>query len=181
MQRPRCSVYIATSLDGLIARKDGRLDWLSIVERPGEDYGYARFFASIDTLVMGRKTYETALSFEPWPYAGKRTVVLTHAAPAPRHGESFYSGDLGALVEQLARDGARHVYVDGGTVLSQFLALGLVDDVTVSIIPVLLGEGVPLTQHLGRDVGLRLVESRSFESGLVQLEYRVEPAQPFVR
>jgi dihydrofolate reductase len=180
MQRPRCSIYIATSLDGFIARRDGRLDWLSVVERAGEDYGYRRFFASIDTLVMGRKTYETALSFAPWPYAEKRCVVLTRAPPAPRHGETFYSGDLGALLEWLSREGAERVYVDGGSVLSQFLALGLVDDVTVSIVPVLLGDGVRLTQDLGGDVRLRLVESRAFESGLVQVEYRVEPAH-FVR
>ncbi len=77
----QCSVYIAVSLDGFIARTDGRIDWLSMVERPGEDYGYQRFHASIDTIIVGRSTYNMALGFEPWPYAGKRCVVMTHAAP----------------------------------------------------------------------------------------------------
>jgi dihydrofolate reductase len=77
----RCSVFIATSLDGFIARENGAIDWLSMVERPDEDYGYARFFESIDTLVLGRKTYETAVGFEAWPYANKRVIVMTHEPP----------------------------------------------------------------------------------------------------
>jgi dihydrofolate reductase len=175
MPRPTCSVYIATSLDGFIARSDGSIDWLAAVERAGEDYGYKVFFDSIDTLVMGRKTYETALGFGAWGYEGKRCVVLTHAPLATQHGEEFYSGDLPALVERLGAEGAKRIYVDGGSVLSQFLALGLIADVTVSLIPVLLGDGVRLTQRLGGDVRLRLARSRSFESGLVQLEYQVAP------
>jgi dihydrofolate reductase len=171
--RPQCSGYIATSLDGFIARPDGSIDWLSVVEHPGEDYGYKRFFDSIDIIVMGRKTYETALGFPSWPYAGKRCIVLTHAPPASRHGEAFDSGDLAALAERLAADASKRIYVDGGSVLSQFLAIGLLDDLTVSIVPVLLGDGVRLTQTLGLDVRLQLVASRAFESGLVQLEYRV--------
>ena len=172
----RCSVYIATSLDGFIARADGGIDWLSIVERPGEDYGFARFFASIDTLVVGRKTYETALGFTPWPYAGKRVVVMTSAARTARHGEEFFAGEPKLLVERLAREGARHVYVDGGAVVQQFVAGGLVSDLTLSIVPILLGDGVRLFGNAGRDVGLEHVASRSFPSGLVQLDYRVAKA-----
>jgi dihydrofolate reductase len=175
MPRPRCSVFIATSLDGFIARSDGRIDWLGVVERQGEDYGFKEFFDSVDTIVMGRKTYETALAFDAWPFAGKRCVVLTHALRPSRQGEEFYRGELKNLVERLLAEGAEHVYVDGGSVLSQFLALGLIDDLTVAVIPVLLGDGVRLTQGLGRDVRLRFVRSRSFDSGLVQLEYAVVP------
>jgi dihydrofolate reductase len=172
----RCSVYIATSLDGCIASKDGRLDWLSLVECPGEDYGYARFLASVDTLVVGRKTYDTARGFPAWPYAGKRCVVLTSGVPesAP-HGEEFYAGDPVALVSRLAREGAKHVYVDGGAAIRALLAAGLVTEITISIVPTVLGEGVPLFAGLAEEVRLELVESKSFSSGLVQMTYRPRP------
>lgn len=176
MPRPRCSVFIATSLDGFIARPDGRLDWLSIVEREGEDYGFKAFFDTVDTVVFGRKTYQTALGFDPWPYAGKRNVVLTRSPRTSRHGESFHDGDLAALVAKLGAEGSQRVYVDGGTVIAQFLAAGLVDDVTVSVIPILLGEGIPLTPRIGKDVRLTLEEHTAFPSGLVRLRYRAAAA-----
>jgi dihydrofolate reductase len=167
----RCSVYIAMSLDGFIARSDGRFDWLSTVERAGEDYGYKKFHDSVDTMIVGRKTYETVLAFDPWPYAGKRCVVMTHAAPQAKHGEELFAGPPDALVARLSAEGAKRAYVDGGAVIQQFLAAGLIDDMTVSVIPILLGEGIRLFGKTGRDVPLRLVASRGFESGLVQLEY----------
>ncbi len=173
MVRPRCSVFIATSLDGFIARPDGAIDWLSVAERPGEDYGYAAFFETVDALVIGRKTYETVLRFETWPYAGKRCIVLTHAHPKSQHGEEFFDGLPGVLIERLAREGVRRVYVDGGNVIQQFLAAGLVTDITLSVVPVLLGGGIRLFGPTGGDVRLDLVRSRSFESGLVQNEYWV--------
>ncbi|HWL88891.1 MAG TPA: dihydrofolate reductase family protein [Polyangiaceae bacterium] len=176
--RARCSVYVATSLDGFIARSDGRIDWLSIVEKRGEDYGYGRFFGSIDTLVVGRKTYELALGFADWPYAGKRCMVMTRAKLAARHGETFFEGEPAALVDRLAREGSKHIYVDGGAVIQQFVAAGLVSDVTISMIPILLGEGIPLFGKIGRDVRLDLVESRAFDSGLVQLAYRIGIVEP---
>lgn len=173
--RPRCSVFIATSLDGFIARRDGSLDWLTPFQTPGEDYGYARFAESVDTLVIGRKTYDVVLGFgdTAWPYTGKRVVVLTHRAVEGSHGEETHAGDVAELVERLARDGAKRIYVDGGAVVQQFLTAGLVDDLTVSIIPLLLGEGVPLFGKTEHDIGLRLVDSRSYSTGLVQLEYRL--------
>ncbi len=170
----RCSVYIAVSLDGFIARSDGRIDWLSIVEQAGEDYGYQRFHDSIDTIVLGRATYDTVLGFEGWPHAGKRVVVMTHSPPAPRHDEEFYSGPPGPLVARLGAEGARRVYVDGGAVIQQFLAEALIDDMTVSIIPMLLGEGIRLFGKTGKDIRLTLLGSKAFDSGLVQLEYGVE-------
>jgi len=172
--RPTCSVFIAVSLDGFIARKGGGIDWLSIVERPNEDYGYKRFFDSIDALVVGRKTYETAKGFEPWPYAGKRVVVLTHRELDAKHGEERHEGEPSALLDRLGREGVKRIYVDGGNVIRQFLAAGALTDVTLSVVPILLGEGEPLFGDLSREVRLKLKESRSFESGLVQLEYAVE-------
>jgi len=172
--RPQCSVYIAASLDGFIARPDGGLDWLSAVERPGEDYGYKAFFDSVDVLVMGRKTYDVALGFNPWPYGKKRCIVVTHAPPAAKLGETFHSGPLSSLMDQLSREGVRRIYVDGGALIRSFLAEGLVDDVTLSVIPVLLGAGLPLFG--GAERRLTLVSSRPFPSGLVQLRYNVERA-----
>lgn len=174
MSRPRASVYIAASLDGFIARADGGLDWLSVVDRRGEDYGFKAFWGSVDALVMGRKTYDTALGFDAWPYEGKRCVVVTSdTSKASHHGEEFFSGDLSALFHRLGVAGVRHVYVDGGVVIAQALRDGLVSEVTISIVPVLLGQGTPLAPSLGRDVRLALVEHRAFASGLVQLFYRV--------
>jgi len=168
----RCSVFIATSLDGYIARADGSIDYLSMVERAGEDYGYAAFISSIDALIIGRSTYDLALGFEPWPYAGKRCVVLTHKPPPARHGETFFAGDPRVLVARLAAEGAQHAYIDGGGVIQQFLAARLIDELTVSIIPVLLGEGIRLFGETQGDLPLELVSSKSFESGLTQLTYR---------
>jgi dihydrofolate reductase len=171
MQRPRCSVFIAASLDGYIARPDGTFDFLSIVERPDEDYGFADFFASVDALLIGRNTYETALSFPEWPYAGKRCVVLTHRETPSVHGEQFFAGEPQALLEQLALAGAQRVYVDGGAVIREFLAQGLIDDLTVSIIPTLLGKGIALFGSEVPEQRLTLASCKAYESGLVQLGY----------
>ena len=103
MARPQTSVFIAASLDGFIARADGQIDWLAVVERPGEDYGIKAFYDSVDTIVMGRKTYDMGLGLEPWPYTGMRCVVITSdTAKTPRHGEEFFSGDLAALFDRSA-------------------------------------------------------------------------------
>jgi dihydrofolate reductase len=171
LQRPRCSVFIATSLDGYIARLDGTFDFLSIVERPDEDYGFAEFFASVDALVIGRNTYETALAFPEWPYAGKRCIVLTHRETPSVHGEQFFAGAPAALVDQLGLAGAQRLYVDGGGVIRQFLVDGLIDDLTLSIVPTLLGQGVALFGPEVPEQALVLKTSKSYESGLVQLSY----------
>jgi dihydrofolate reductase len=170
--RPRCSVFIATSLDGFIARRDGSIDWLSLVEAPGEDYGYARFFADVDALVLGRRTYDTVRGFPAWPYGGKRCVVLTHNPPEARHGEQFHAGPPLPLLEQLHADGVRRVYVDGGAVIQQFLRDDLIDDITLSIIPLLLGDGIRLFDGGGPAKRLRLEASQSFPTGLIQIRYQ---------
>jgi len=165
----RFSVFIATTLDGFIARPDGGLDFLSIVEREGEDYGYSKFFDSVDTLVIGRKTYETALSFPSWPYGGKRVVVMTTKKRVPKYDETFFSGTATDLAASL-RDRKR-VYVDGGSVIRQFLSEKILTDVTLSILPIMIGSGTRLFGDLTSDVNLTLVDSQAFPSGLVQLEY----------
>ncbi len=171
--RPRCSAFLAMSLDGFIARKDGSIDWLARVELPDEDYGFQRFFDSVDTLAIGRSTWEVARAFDPWPYQGKRCVVLTHRPLDALHGEESFAGSAWQLVEQFSTMGTHHVYVDGGTVVRQFLAAGLLDALTVSIIPLVLGEGIPLFGGALHEHGLVLEESRSWPSGLLQVRYRV--------
>jgi dihydrofolate reductase len=170
--RPRCSVFIATSLDGFIARLDGSIDWLQTVASPGEDYGYQTFFDSIDTLVIGRNTYDAVRSFPSWPYAGKRCVVLTHRPMPAAFDEEFSVEDPVALLARLGRGGARHVYVDGGQVIRQFLTAKAIDELTLSTIPILLGVGVPLFGGLG-EFGLALEQTRSWPTGLVQSRYRI--------
>lgn len=163
---------MATSLDGYIARPDGGIDWLKLVEQPGEDYGYRTFMQSVDTLVMGRKTYETALSLGAKPHSDKRCIVLTHRHAIPCSGEEFLAADPTVLAEKLRKEDARHVYVDGGEVIQQFLAAGLIDDLTISVVPILLGNGIPLFRGGGIAQRLQLVEGRTFPTGLVQLRYR---------
>lgn len=168
MSTPLCSVFIATSVDGFIARRDGGIDWLSRVERPGEDYGFAAFFETVDALVMGRNTWEIVKAFPTWPYGDKRVIVLTHRPLSAVKSEETFSGEPRALVEKLGAEGVRRVYVDGGVVIQSFLRAGLVDELTVSQIPVLLGEGIPLFAGAGRETALQLVESRAFDSGLIR-------------
>ena len=165
----RCSVFIATSLDGFIAREDGSLDWLELAAGDPDDHGYSELMASVDTLVVGRGTYDTALGFPEWPYGGKRVVVMTHRAVEPRHGTEAFAGTPRELLAKLAD--ARHVYVDGGNVIRQFLDAGLIDDITLSLLPIVLGAGIPLFG--GREHRFKLEGHQAWPSGLVQLRMRL--------
>ena len=180
MASPKISVYIATSLDGFIARPDGDIDWLHRPEYTlnGEDFGYAAFIASVDALVMGRHTYEKILSFGgAWPYAGKHVIVLSS-------GQSAVPDELAGRVEVLAlppaeigkairQRGFQHVYLDGGKTVQAFLRDNLVDELTITRIPVLLGEGLPLFGETGRDIRLQHVRTDAFPNGFVQSRYRL--------
>jgi dihydrofolate reductase len=175
VDRPRCSAFVAASLDGFIARPDGSLDWLRAVEAPGEDYGFASFFAEVDALLLGRATWEVVLGFDPWPYAGKRVAVLAHAPRQARHGETFHAGEPARVLDALHAEGFRHVYADGGSVISQLLAAGRLEALTVSVIPVVLGDGLRLFQAPLPERRLVLESATPFPSGLVQLRYRARP------
>lgn len=173
----RASVYIAASVDGFIARRDGSIDWLGDPEASGEDYGYKEFFASVDVLVMGRNTYETVLGFGGWPYADKRVVVLTRRPLVfPPHVPATVSAsseEPAALVQRLEGEGARHLYVDGGLTIQRFIAAGLIDALTVTRIPVLLGDGIPLFGPTGGDLPLQHVRTQAYPNGFVQTTYRI--------
>jgi dihydrofolate reductase len=169
------SVFVGTSVDGFIARPNGELDWLP--EGGGEPHGYNEFFASVDTLVIGRKTFETVLAFDAWPYGDKRVVVLSSGPVdlSAAHGVvEQMSGDPADIVAKLAASGAHHLYVDGGITIQRFLRAGLVQRLVITRVPVLIGEGVPLFGSLPKDVRLTHVATRDFPSGLVQSEYRID-------
>jgi dihydrofolate reductase len=172
--RPKTSVFVGTSLDGFIARSNGELDFLP--PGGGEPHGYDEFIASVDALVIGRKTYETVLSFDPWPYGEKPVFVLSSGElpPAPS-GASVerLAGDPAAILTQLGARGIRHVYVDGGITVQRFLRAGLIDRLIVTRVPVLIGGGIPLFGSLPHDIVLRHVGTRQFATGLVQSEYEV--------
>ncbi|MGH9766544.1 MAG: dihydrofolate reductase family protein [Blastocatellia bacterium] len=170
----KASVFIATSLDGFIARVDGALDWLP----PGdsEPHGYDEFMATVDALVMGRKTFETVLTFDAWPYGAKPVFVLSAntLAPAPAGAAvERMSGDPAEIVSQLAARGIRHIYVDGGITIQRFLQAGLIQRLIITRIPVLIGSGIPLFGVTKGDIALKHVATRQYASGLVQSEYAV--------
>ncbi|HKJ67847.1 MAG TPA: dihydrofolate reductase family protein [bacterium] len=172
----RCSVFIATSLDGYIARKNGDIDWLPS-DGSGEDYGYRQFVDSVDALVMGRNTYETVRSFGEWPYGEKPVVVLSHRAlEIPQHLSAtvkLISGSPPEIVDHLGKEGAKHLYIDGGKTIQAFLNAGLIQEMILTRIPVIIGEGIPLFGPVDQDITLLHVETRDYENGLVQSRYTI--------
>lgn len=169
-------VFIATSLDGFIARPDGDIDWLLQRDDPTEDHGYSDFIADKDVIVMGRGSYEKVLTFDTWFYE-RPVVVLSERladSPVPEALKSkvrFSNLAPMELMEDLKRQGVRRVYVDGGQVVQSFLCDGLIADMVITTVPVLIGSGRPLFGALQQDVELILVSSRCFPSGLVQSTY----------
>lgn len=183
----RRSVFIATSLDGFIAREDDRLDWLDRANKslpPGEDCGFADFLATVDVLVIGRTSFEIVLGFglASWPYGERRVVVLTNrplALPAALNGQVETSSEApAALLARLQREGCRHAYLDGGRSVQAFLAANLVDDLTVTLVPVLLGRGKRPFDALPADRWLRSAGVKTWPCGFVQLRYERPPAAP---
>jgi dihydrofolate reductase len=165
----RVRYFVASSLDGYIARTDGSIGWLF----HDADYGYAEFYASIDTVVMGRATYELALALGPYPFSGKKAYVFSQSRAGTRDGHAeFVAGDVPAFVAGLRAQPGRDIWLVGGAKLArEFLAADLIDEHIVSIHPVLLGAGIPLFPVNGRETVLRFEGARTFPSGLVQLRY----------
>jgi dihydrofolate reductase len=171
-------VFIATSLDGFIARADGDIGWLLQRDDPTEDHGYTAFIADKDLIVMGRGSYEKALTFDEWPYDLPVLVLSEQLAGAPvpeaLKGKLRFSNlTPKGTMEELARQDVQRVYVDGGQVVQSFLRDGLIADLVITHVPVLIGSGRPLFGALSHDIDLKLVSSRSFPSGLVQSSYRL--------
>jgi dihydrofolate reductase len=169
------SIFIGTSLDGFIARPNGDLDFLP--PGGGEPHGYDEFVASVDAIVIGRKTFETVLTLKPWPYGDKRVVVLSSRpvdlSAAGAGVVEHMAGPPAQIVSQLAASGAHNLYVDGGITIQGFLRAGLVQRLIITRVPVLIGDGIPLFGALPRDIRLRHVATRQYPSGLVSSEYHV--------
>jgi dihydrofolate reductase len=167
--------YISMSLDGFLATKDDGLNWLSIVDQKGEDYGYNAFTASVDKYIVGRKTYDVIMNLVgEFPQAKKfKCYIISRTKNGEEDGVTFYNGDIVALVNQLKSEGTKNIYCDGGgEILKLLMSKKLIDEFIISIIPVILGDGKRL--FLG-DVpyqGLALISAKPFESGLVQVHYR---------
>jgi dihydrofolate reductase len=181
---PHVTIHMVASLDGFIARKDGNVDWLETSDQfvGGDTMDHAfveAFLKTIDCYVMGSRTYETALGFEAkglgWSYGDKPTFVLTHRElPRTRDTVEFYSGDLAQFVNGHLRTTFRSIwFVGGGAVSGECLRLGLADEVRYSILPVLIGEGIPFFEKLDRDIALHLAEVKAYKSGMVALRYDV--------
>jgi dihydrofolate reductase len=176
----RCSVFIGISLDGFIARENGELDWLPGAEggsSDGEEHGYPAFIATVDTIVIGRGSYEKVLTFDSWPYGDKPVVVLTSRpetlATPPVSTVTVMGGTPDEIVGRLRERGARHLYVDGGITIQQFLAAGLIQRIILTRIPVVIGRGIPLFGPVPQDIRLRHMSTRALPSGMVQSEYEV--------
>jgi dihydrofolate reductase len=181
----RITIHMVASLDGFIARKDGNVDWMETSDDfPGgetmEPEFVEAFLKTIDCYVMGSRTYETALHFEAkglgWSYGDKPTFVLTHRElPRRRDTIEFYSGDLAQLVNTRLRPRFRSIwFVGGGQISAECLRLGLANEVRYSILPILIGDGIPFFDKLDQDVALHLTEVKAYRNGMVGLRYEVK-------
>lgn len=183
----KCSAYIATSADGFIARLDDGIDWLETAGKPeaghGEGYvDFASYLATVDCLIMGRKTMELISSLnlppEQWPYGSLKIIVLSTSLKTPPENMTdkveLYSGDLGVLLKNLEGEGHRHAYVDGGTTIQAFINRGHLDEIIVTQLPILIGEGKPLFGKTEKDVHLSGARAVVSPNDHIQIRYQVE-------
>ncbi|SHF16321.1 Dihydrofolate reductase [Fodinibius roseus] len=177
----KCSVYIATSTDGFIAKPDGDIKWLLRSEyEDAANVGlvYAEFISTVDAIVMGRHSYEKVLTFDEWYYEGTEVIVLTtQDLTPPEHLTGkvrFESATPHEIAAKLAEEGKKHLYIDGGITIQRFLEAKLIDELTITVIPILLGSGIPLFGNKGNEQPLELIEVFTAASGTVQKRYRVK-------
>lgn len=168
-------VYIACSLDGYIAKPQDDLSFLSMVQIEGEDYGYRDFINTVDTVIMGRRTYDWVMKQVPeFPHADKDAYIITRSSKPDIGKIRFYNGSLKALVKELKSQPGENIFCDGGgQIVQELLKEKLVDELIISIIPILLGDGIPLFRNGRPEQVLTLVSCRNFEAGLVQLHYKM--------
>ncbi|MGD9897892.1 MAG: dihydrofolate reductase family protein [Calditrichaceae bacterium] len=178
--RVKCSVYIATSIDGYIAKPDGGIEWLdnpeySGVELKGLDYD--DFIATVDAIVMGRNSYEKVRTFGFWPYEKIPVIILTNrqmVIPKELTGKIRVENQAPKqLVSILGEEGYKHLYIDGGITIQGFLRAGLIDEITITRIPILLGSGIPLFGELEKEIPMRLISVSGSDNGFVQVRYEI--------
>jgi dihydrofolate reductase len=169
------SVFVGTSADGFLARRDGTYDFLD--PHGNEPHGFEEFFATIDTLVIGRGTFEIVAAFPEWPYGDRRVVALSSRpldfSKIRNARLEQMAGEPAEILKKLEGEGTKHIYVDGGITIQRFLAAGLVNRLIVTRVPVLIGDGIPLFGPVPRDIQLTLVAVRHFKTGMVQAEYQI--------
>lgn len=172
-------IMMAMTLDGFVARKDHTLDWLDKQDTAGEDHGFTEFMESVDVIVMGSGSYKTVLGFGKWPYT-KPVIVLSRSLtqaniPDNLQGKvEIMSNEPADLMNVLGERGVKRVYVDGGAIIQSFLREGLIADMKVAIVPILIGDGIRIFADLAKDVDLALESVNDFDSGLVQMRYRIQ-------
>lgn len=168
-------LYIATSLDGYIAKPNDDLDFLSIVEKDGEDYGYNDFINTVDTIILGRKTYDWVLKYAgEFLHADKNTYVITRTTRPGIGMTIFFTGDLKSLILKLINEQGKNIFIDGGAeIVNELLKDNLIDEFIISVIPVLVGDGTKLFRDGRPEQILKLVNAKTFDTGLVQLHYKV--------
>ena len=169
----KLSVFCGVSVDGFLARPDHGLDFLETGEQ--EPHGFEEFYASVDVVVIGRKTFEVVLGFGGW-YYGKKPVIVLSSQPVDFSSVKGgvveqMSGEPAEVVARLKKHGFKHAYIDGGITIQRFLAAGLIDRMVITRVPVLIGAGIPLFGAVPKDISLRHVATRSYKGGLVQSEY----------
>lgn len=166
-------LFISVSIDGYLARKNGDIDWLSIVEDPKEDYGYKEFVKSIDAVIMGRNTYEKVRSFGiEFPHRDKKCYVLSRSKKSSDQYVEFYEGNVRDLISKIRLHEGLNIFLDGGAqVVHEFILQDLIDEYIISIVPILLGNGIPLFGGDKPEVKLKLHGCKEFSSGLIQLSY----------
>jgi dihydrofolate reductase len=167
-------LYIATSLDGYIAKPNDDLEFLSIVAQEGQDYGYADFVKTVDTVILGRKTYDKviAMGFE-FPHADKDVYIITRTPKSNIGSIKFYTGDLPALIAKLKSESGKNIFCDGGAeIVNELLKHDLIDEFVISVIPILVGNGTKLFKDGRPEQKLELVSTKQFDKGLAQLHYK---------
>ena len=173
MENRQVILYIAMSLDGYIAKKDNDISFLSVVEKPGEDYGYNDFIKTVDTVIMGRKTYDKVLSFgTEFPHKDKKCYVLSSSKTGSDENVEFFNGEISDLISKIRANKGSDIYIDGGAeVVFELMKVNLIDKFIISIIPVFIGDGIRLFKSGRPEQNLKLIDSKAFSTGLVQLWY----------
>lgn len=184
----KCSVFIGCSFDGFIAREDGAIDWMDTAGKPdveipdNPDLGFSEFISNIDCLVMGSNTLKKLSSFnlsaDQWPYGDTRIIALSKSlqeVPENLCGNAeIFSGDIPELIQSLENEGYKHAYVDGGRVIQSFLKLKLMNEMTITLLPILIGKGISLFADLPEDIHLELMHAQTFPNDFIQTTFRVK-------
>lgn len=171
----KVSAFVAASIDGFIARRNGSLDWLPKHD-PSEDYGFKDYINSVDLMVMGRNTFAKVITLDTWPYGKLPIIVLSSKKPSiPKHlAQTVRTANSSPkdLVTKMTNHGVKHLYIDGGITIQRFIAAGLIDEITISRVPILLGRGVSLFTKMPKDVQLEHLTTQSYDNGIVKSSYQ---------